>query len=78
MQRASISKNKSRVLSKAEPSIAYANSAGGRVVGYRQLGHGPGVLLVHGGMSSGDTHMQMADAMADEFTVNLVDDEAEV
>ncbi len=58
---------------KIQPSIAYANSTGGRVVGYRRLGHGPGVLVVHGGMSSGYNHTQMAEAMADEFTVYLVD-----
>ena len=64
---------KGKCFPEIQPSIAHAKSAGGRVVGYRQLGHRPGVVVVHGGMSSGYNHTQMAEAMADEFTVYLVD-----
>ena len=67
------SKNNYQPFSAAEPSIGYATSADGSVIGYRRLGRGPGVLVVHGGMSSGYNHLQMAKAMADEFAVYLVD-----
>ena len=42
-------------------------------IGYRQLGHGPGVVLLHGMMSSGQNHMQLAEALADAFTVCVPD-----
>ena len=43
------------------------------MIGYRQLGSGPGVVVVHGGMSSGYNHLEMAEAMADAFTIYLPD-----
>jgi pimeloyl-ACP methyl ester carboxylesterase len=43
------------------------------VIGYRQLGHGPGVVLLHGAMSSSYNHIQLAEALADGFTVYLPD-----
>lgn len=45
----------------------------GTTIGYRQLGHGPGVVLLHGTMESADSHMQLARALADAFTVYAVD-----
>jgi pimeloyl-ACP methyl ester carboxylesterase len=45
----------------------------GTTIGYRQLGHGPGVVLTHGAMESAQSHMQLAEAMADAFTVYLPD-----
>ena len=38
---------------------------------YRQLGHGPGVVLLHGAMKSAQSHMRLAEALADAFTVYL-------
>jgi pimeloyl-ACP methyl ester carboxylesterase len=48
-------------------------SQDGTVIGYRQLGRGPGVVLLHGTMSSGQNHVQLAEALADAFTVYLPD-----
>lgn len=48
-------------------------SRDGATIGYRQLGHGPGVILVHGAMESAESHMQLAEALADRFTVYAVD-----
>jgi pimeloyl-ACP methyl ester carboxylesterase len=48
-------------------------SRDGTAIGYRQLGAGPGAVLVHGTMSSGYNHMQLAKAMADAFTVYVPD-----
>jgi pimeloyl-ACP methyl ester carboxylesterase len=48
-------------------------SADGTTIGYRQLGHGPGVVLLHGGASSGYNHLQLAELLADAFTVYLPD-----
>ena len=48
-------------------------STDGATIGYRQVGHGPGVVLLHGAMSSGHNHMQLASALADAFTVVVPD-----
>jgi pimeloyl-ACP methyl ester carboxylesterase len=48
-------------------------SADGTTIGYRRVGQGPGVVLVHGTMSSGQNHTQLAEALADVFTVIVPD-----
>ena len=50
-----------------------AVSADGTTIGYRQLGRGPGIVVVHGSMSSGYNFLQLAEALADAFTVYLPD-----
>lgn len=42
-------------------------------IAYRQLGHGQGVICVHGAMESAQSHIQLAEALADAFTVYLFD-----
>lgn len=54
-------------------TIGSVTSRDGTTIGYRQLGQGPGVVLLHGSMSSGYNHMQLAEALADAFTVYLPD-----
>src|SRR5689334_11750561 len=46
-------------------------SKDGTVISYRQLGHGPGIVLLHGSMESAQSHMQLAEGLADAFTVYL-------
>src|SRR5215813_1404323 len=48
-------------------------SKDGTTLGYRQFGHGPGVVLLHGASSSGYNHVQLAEALADAFTVYVPD-----
>src|SRR5579883_1339050 len=48
-------------------------SRDGTTIGYRQLGHGPGVVLLHGAMVSGQDFTQLGAALADLFTVYLPD-----
>lgn len=48
-------------------------SRDGTVIGYRQIGRGPGLLVVHGAMESADSHLELAEALADAFTVTLYD-----
>jgi pimeloyl-ACP methyl ester carboxylesterase len=51
----------------------FATSSDGTIIGYRQLGHGPALILVHGGMKSSQDFMQIAAALSDAFTVYLPD-----
>ena len=48
-------------------------STDGTTIGYRQLGQGPGVIVLHGAASSGYNHVQLAEALADTFTIYLPD-----
>lgn len=48
-------------------------SADGTTIGWRQLGSGPGIVVLHGSMSTGYNHLQLAEALADARTVYLVD-----
>jgi pimeloyl-ACP methyl ester carboxylesterase len=48
-------------------------SQDGTTIGYRQLGEGPGIIAVHGGMQAGQNFMKLGGALADEFTVYLPD-----
>ncbi len=50
-----------------------AVSKDGTTIGYRSIGSGPGVVLLHGAMESSVSHTQLALALADAFTVHLPD-----
>lgn len=51
----------------------FVTSADGTKIGYRTLGNGPGVVLLHGSMQAAHSHMGMARSLADRFTVHLPD-----
>ncbi|WP_034591018.1 alpha/beta fold hydrolase [Hamadaea tsunoensis] len=53
--------------------VEHVTSADGTRVGYRRLGSGPGIVLVHGSMQSSASHLQLAAALADSYTVYLPD-----
>ena len=44
-------------------------SKDGTIIGYRLLGNGPGLILVHGGMASSQHFMKLGEALSDEFAV---------
>ena len=48
-------------------------SKDGTTVGYRQMGNGPGIILLHGGGKSSQTLMKLSMALSDEFTVYIPD-----
>ncbi len=54
-------------------STGSVTSKDGTTIGYRQLGQGPGIVVVHGSASSGYNHLQLAEALSDTFTVYLMD-----
>jgi pimeloyl-ACP methyl ester carboxylesterase len=54
-------------------ATAFATSRDGTRIGYRQVGHGPGIVLLHGAMQSGESHIELARALAGTFTVYLPD-----
>src|SRR5690348_5401011 len=48
-------------------------SADGTVIGYRKMGVGPAVILLHGGLQSAQNFMRLAEALADAFTLYVPD-----
>ena len=65
--------NQSTTTARERYTTGSATSKDGTTIGYRQLGRGPGVVLLHGSMSSAHNHMQLAEALADAFTVYVPD-----
>ena len=54
-------------------SIDQVTSADGTAIGYRQIGSGPGLILVHGGMMASQNFVKLAIELSDEFTVYVPD-----
>jgi pimeloyl-ACP methyl ester carboxylesterase len=48
-------------------------SADSTRIGYRRLGQGPGVILLHGGVNASQHMLKLGRGLADEFTVYLPD-----
>jgi pimeloyl-ACP methyl ester carboxylesterase len=48
-------------------------SRDGIVIGYRQIGQGPALLLLHGGLNAGQHLMPLAEELSDAFTVYVPD-----
>lgn len=61
----------------SEAAISYTTgsltSADGATIGYRQIGSGPGLLLLHGGLQASQHYMRLAAALANSFTVYVPD-----
>jgi pimeloyl-ACP methyl ester carboxylesterase len=53
--------------------IKHATSADGTSIGWRQLGAGPVIVIVHGGIATGEQWLSVAQILAEQYTVMLVD-----
>ncbi len=54
-------------------TIHQVTSNDGTEIGYRQMGSGPGLILVHGGMASSQSLMTLANSLSEDFTVYIPD-----
>src|SRR5260370_42599047 len=66
-------KNQSTSTERKHSTTGFVTSQDGTRIGYRRIGYGPGVVVVHGTMSSGYNHMQLAEQLSDAFTIYLID-----
>ncbi|HEY4197509.1 MAG TPA: alpha/beta hydrolase [Mucilaginibacter sp.] len=48
-------------------------SKDGTTISYRQLGQGPGLIIVHGGMQAAQNFMKLANALASQYTLYMPD-----
>jgi len=65
--------NQSTATAREHYTTGSVTSQDGTTIGYRQFGHGPGVVLLHGAASSAHNHMQLAEALSPAFTVYVPD-----
>jgi hypothetical protein len=48
---------------------ASVTSTDGTTIGYRQLGHGPCLVILRGPAESSHSHIELAEALADTYTI---------
>lgn len=48
-------------------------SRDGTVISYRQMGRGPGLVILHGAMETAASHMELAEKLADRYTIYAPD-----
>ena len=65
--------NPSITTAREQYTTSSVTSQDGTTIGYRQLGHGPAIVLVQGAMGSAHNFMQLAGMLADAFTVYMPD-----
>jgi pimeloyl-ACP methyl ester carboxylesterase len=57
----------------AAPLLGSVTSRDGTTIGYRRFGSGPALILLHGSVSSGAHHVELARLLSDTFTVFVPD-----
>jgi pimeloyl-ACP methyl ester carboxylesterase len=56
-------------IKKPQYSKRAVTSKDGATIGFRQLGHGPGLVILHGGPLASQHYMNLGAALADEFSI---------
>lgn len=54
-------------------TIGSVTSKDGTKIGYRQMGNGPAIILLHGGINASQHLMKLGTLLSDEFTVYIPD-----
>lgn len=57
----------------AQFSNCQVASADGTMIGYRQIGNGPGLVVVHGGARASHHYLRLAEVLSDSYKVYLPD-----
>lgn len=58
---------------KKKYTMESVTSQDGTIIGYRQMGSGPGIILLHGGGKASQTLMQLGTALTSEYSVYIPD-----
>jgi pimeloyl-ACP methyl ester carboxylesterase len=56
-----------------EYTVHTVTSRDGTEIGYRQLGSGKGIILIHGGLQASQNFMQLATILSNDFTIYVPD-----
>jgi len=54
-------------------STGQVASGDGTPISYRQIGRGPGLVIMHGGMRASQHYLRLAEVLASEFTIYIPD-----
>jgi pimeloyl-ACP methyl ester carboxylesterase len=77
MEIINLQENKMNTQTKTLTSVSFKTdqviSKDGTIIGYRQMGSGPGLILVHGALMSSQNFTKLAETLADTFTVYVPD-----
>lgn len=65
--------NQATTIAQKPYTTSSVTSLDGTTIGYRQYGHGPGIVLVQGAMGSAHNFTRLAEILADAFTVYVPD-----
>lgn len=57
----------------AASRTSQVTSADGTIIGYRQMGAGPGLVILHGVFNASQHYLRLAEALSDSFTVYIPD-----
>ena len=60
-------------LTSAQFSTCQVTSADGTTIGYRQIGSGPALVIIHGGARASHHYLRLAEVLSDTYTVYLPD-----
>jgi len=60
-------------LSSTQFSTGQVTSADGTTIGYRHVGRGPGLVIMHGGARASHHYLHLAEALSDSYTVYIPD-----
>ena len=58
-----IVENQSTITVSEYDAVNFVTSRDGTLIGYRQIGHGPGVVMLHDAMESARSHTRLAEAL---------------
>jgi len=61
------------MVTKKSYTTGSVNSKDGTKIGYRKMGKGPGIILLHGGINASQHLMKLGTLLSDEFTVYIPD-----
>src|SRR5262249_48752066 len=53
--------------------LRQVTSADGTIIGYRQMGSGPGLIILHGGVRASHNYLRLAELLAKAFTISIPD-----
>ncbi|GAA3710402.1 alpha/beta hydrolase [Nonomuraea antimicrobica] len=54
-------------------TLGTVTSADGTTISYHEVGHGPGLVILHGAMQTGESQIELAHALSGDFTCYLPD-----
>jgi pimeloyl-ACP methyl ester carboxylesterase len=62
-----------RIIDPVRSNTGQVTSTDGTIIGFRQVGHGLGLVILHGGIRASQHYLRLAQALANVYTVYIPD-----